>query len=140
MGIHVCAYSVKPHAPLSDSEPICATAHWKWPRGLLATSTHDSKRSEDVRARIGVLSEVPQAWARVVRGWFERHRKHWGAEPPDTNIQYLLYQTLVGAWPIEKERVKAYVEKAAREAKSRTTWTEPNAPGFAIPQLATCVA
>ncbi|HZM53199.1 MAG TPA: malto-oligosyltrehalose synthase [Vicinamibacteria bacterium] len=102
-------------------------AHWKAPRGLLATSTHDSKRSEDVRARIGVLSEVPPAWARVVRGWFERHRKHWGGEPPDPNIQYLLYQTLVGAWPIEKERVKAYVEKAAREAKSRTSWTEPQA-------------
>jgi (1->4)-alpha-D-glucan 1-alpha-D-glucosylmutase len=71
-------------------------AHWKWPRGLLATSTHDSKRSEDVRARIGVLSEVPQAWARVVRGWFERHARHWGAEPPDRNIEYLLYQTLGG--------------------------------------------
>ena len=102
-------------------------AHWKWPRGLLATSTHDSKRSEDVRARIGVLSEVPAAWARVVRGWFERHARHWGAEPPDRNIEYLLYQTLVGAWPIEAERVKAYIEKAAREAKARTSWTAPQA-------------
>jgi (1->4)-alpha-D-glucan 1-alpha-D-glucosylmutase len=101
------------------------TAHWRWPRGLLATSTHDSKRSEDVRARIGVLSEVPQAWARVVRGWFERHSRHWGAEPPDRNIEYLFYQTLVGAWPIEPERVKAYMEKAAREAKARTSWTSP---------------
>jgi (1->4)-alpha-D-glucan 1-alpha-D-glucosylmutase len=102
-------------------------AHWRWPRGLLATSTHDSKRSEDVRARIGVLSEVPQAWARLVRAWFERHRRHWGAEPPDRNIEYLLYQTLVGAWPIETGRVKAYVEKAAREAKARTSWTAPQA-------------
>src|SRR5262249_28598195 len=51
-------------------------AQWKWPRGLLATSTHDSKRSEDVRARIGLLSEVPGEWGRVVRRWFERHRRH----------------------------------------------------------------
>jgi (1->4)-alpha-D-glucan 1-alpha-D-glucosylmutase len=102
-------------------------AQWKRPRGLLATSTHDSKRSEDVRARIGVLSEVPAAWARVARGWFERHQRHWGAEPPDRNIEYLLYQTLVGAWPIETERVKAYIEKAAREAKARTSWMAPQA-------------
>jgi (1->4)-alpha-D-glucan 1-alpha-D-glucosylmutase len=102
-------------------------AHWKWPRGLLATSTHDSKRSEDVRARIGLLSELPQAWARVVRGWFERHQRHWGAEPPDRNIEYLFYQTLVGAWPIEEARIKAYMEKAAREAKARTSWTAPQA-------------
>jgi (1->4)-alpha-D-glucan 1-alpha-D-glucosylmutase len=110
---------------IADFHEASQAAHWKWPRGLLATSTHDSKRSEDVRARIGVLSEVPQAWARVVRGWFERHRKHWGAETPDGNIQYLLYQTLVGAWPIETARVKAYMEKAAREAKARTSWTAP---------------
>jgi (1->4)-alpha-D-glucan 1-alpha-D-glucosylmutase len=102
-------------------------AQWKWPRGLLATSTHDSKRSEDVRARLAVLSEVPQAWARVARGWFERHARHWGAHPPDRNLEYLLYQTLVGAWPIETSRVKAYMEKAAREAKARTSWTAPQA-------------
>jgi (1->4)-alpha-D-glucan 1-alpha-D-glucosylmutase len=65
--------------------------------------------------------------ARILGPSFERHRKLWAAEPPDANIQYLLYQTLVGAWPIEKERVKAYIEKAAREAKSRTSWTAPQA-------------
>jgi (1->4)-alpha-D-glucan 1-alpha-D-glucosylmutase len=105
----------------------CRAAQWKWPRGLLATSTHDSKRSEDVRVRIGLLSEVPEAWASVVRGWFERHRGHWGGEAPDRNLEYLFYQTLVGAWPIERERIKAYMEKAAREAKSRTSWTAPQA-------------
>ncbi len=102
-------------------------AQWKWPRGLLATSTHDSKRSEDVRARINLLSEVPERWAPLVRGWFERHRPHWGAERPDPSLQYLFYQTLVGAWPITAERIKAYMEKAAREARARTSWTAPQA-------------
>jgi (1->4)-alpha-D-glucan 1-alpha-D-glucosylmutase len=108
---------------VEEFHEACQAAQWRWPRAQLATSTHDSKRSEDVRARINVLSEVPQAWARVVRGWFERHRRHWGEEPPDRNLEYLLYQTLVGAWPIEPDRVKAYMLKAAREAKSRTSWT-----------------
>jgi (1->4)-alpha-D-glucan 1-alpha-D-glucosylmutase len=102
-------------------------AQWRWPRGLLATSTHDSKRGEDVRARIGVLSEVPEAWGRLVRGWFERHRPAWGAETPDLNAQYLLYQTLVGAWPISVERTLAYMEKAVREAKVHTSWIAPSA-------------
>ena len=100
-------------------------AQWKWPRGLLATSTHDSKRSEDVRARLGLLSEVPREWARAVRGWFDRY---WGEEVADRNLEYLFYQTLVGAWPIETARIKAYMEKAAREAKSRTSWTAPQTP------------
>jgi (1->4)-alpha-D-glucan 1-alpha-D-glucosylmutase len=113
--------------PVSEFHEACRAAQWRWPRGLLATSTHDSKRSEDVRARINLLSEVPEAWARVVGGWFERHRGHWGHENPDRNTEYLFYQTMVGAWPIEKERIKAYMEKAAREAKSRTSWTAPNA-------------
>jgi (1->4)-alpha-D-glucan 1-alpha-D-glucosylmutase len=103
-------------------------AQWKWPRGLLATSTHDSKRSEDVRARIGLLSEVPREWARVVRGWFFRHESRWGEEVPDRNLEYLFYQTVVGAWPIETPRIKAYMEKVAREAKARTSWTAPQAP------------
>ena len=103
------------------------TAQWRWPRGLLATSTHDSKRSEDVRARINLLSEVPGAWAKVVGPWFERHQGFWGEEAPDRNTEYLFYQTMVGAWPIEKDRIKAYMEKAAREAKTRTSWTAPSA-------------
>jgi (1->4)-alpha-D-glucan 1-alpha-D-glucosylmutase len=105
----------------------CAEAQRRWPRALLATSTHDSKRSEDVRARIGLLAEVPQAWDAAARRWMDRNRRHWDATPPDRNLEYLLYQTLVGAWPIERERLHAYVEKAAREAKTRTSWTAPDA-------------
>jgi (1->4)-alpha-D-glucan 1-alpha-D-glucosylmutase len=112
---------------VADFHEACQTAQWRWPRGLLATSTHDSKRSEDVRARINVLSEIPGAWAKVVGPWFERHERYWGEEVPDLGMEYLFYQTLVGAWPIEKDRIKAYMEKAAREAKSRTSWTSPSA-------------
>ncbi|HEV7502547.1 MAG TPA: malto-oligosyltrehalose synthase, partial [Vicinamibacteria bacterium] len=112
---------------VADFHEASRAAQWKWPRGLLATSTHDSKRSEDVRARINLLSEIPEAWAGVARGWFERNRRHWGAETPDRNTEYLFYQTLAGTWPIETARIKAYMEKAAREAKSRTSWTSPDA-------------
>jgi (1->4)-alpha-D-glucan 1-alpha-D-glucosylmutase len=103
-----------------------AERQWHWARSLLATSTHDSKRSEDVRARINVLSEMPARWAALARRWFAGHQGHWGLVEPDRNLEYLLYQTLVGAWPIERERLQAYVLKAAREAKSRTSWTRPD--------------
>ena len=113
--------------PVREFHQAAQAAQWRWPRALLATSTHDSKRSEDVRARINLLSEIPEAWGRLVRGWFERHRRHWGEEPPDRNAEYLLYQTLVGAWPIDVPRIEAYMEKATREGKCRTSWTAPNA-------------
>ena len=67
-----------------------------------------------MRARLGLLSEVPREWARAVRGWFDRHERYWGEEVADRNLEYLFYQTLVGAWPIETARIKAYMEKAAR--------------------------
>ena len=86
-----------------------------WPEAMLATSTHDTKRSEDVRARLVLLSEVPDRWAELVHRWFGRFS--------DPNAEYLFYQTLVGAWPIETDRAAAYMEKAAREAKGRTAWT-----------------
>jgi (1->4)-alpha-D-glucan 1-alpha-D-glucosylmutase len=92
-----------------------------WPRAMLATSTHDTKRSEDVRARLALLSEIPDRWAEAVRRWLGRHPFPDGFS--DRSTAYLLYQTLVGAWPIETERVVAYMEKAAREAKGATAWT-----------------
>jgi (1->4)-alpha-D-glucan 1-alpha-D-glucosylmutase len=107
-----------------------AEAQERWPRAMLATSTHDTKRSEDVRARLALLSEIPERWGEAVRRWTargapgtrgERHR------PPDPDVEYLLYQTLVGAWPIETERMVAYMEKAAREAKGPTAWTRVDA-------------
>ena len=113
----------------------------EFPHGLLATSTHDTKRSEDVRARIAALSELPEEWSRAVRRWHTMNRKHqrdFDGEPaPDANEEYLLYQTLLGAWPLEglqeenreefTQRIQAYMEKALREAKVNSSWLEPNA-------------
>jgi (1->4)-alpha-D-glucan 1-alpha-D-glucosylmutase len=89
------------------------------PRGLLTTQTHDTKRSGDVRARIGALAGMAEEWAEQVRRWRE-------LEPPSWNEGYLIFQTLVGAWPLELERLEAYVEKALREAKVNTSWVDPD--------------
>ncbi|HEY4596326.1 MAG TPA: malto-oligosyltrehalose synthase, partial [Thermoanaerobaculia bacterium] len=97
-----------------------------WPRALLATSTHDTKRSEDVRARISLLSEMPEEWGTAVRRWIDHNARHRRGDFPDRNAEYLLYQTLVGAWPISAGRAAAYMEKAAREAKAFTSWTRQN--------------
>lgn len=99
----------------------------EWPETLLTTSTHDTKRSEDVRARLHVLSEIPEAWGAAVRRWRERAAPHRRAPGlPDADTEYLLYQTLVGAWPLSEERVVGFLEKAAREASVHTTWTDPD--------------
>jgi (1->4)-alpha-D-glucan 1-alpha-D-glucosylmutase len=97
-----------------------------WPVAMLATSTHDTKRSEDVRARLALLSEIPDEWAAAVRRWFEVNGRHRHDGSPDANAEYLLYQTLVGAWPLEVDRAVAYIEKATREANAHTSWTDPN--------------
>jgi len=110
-----------------------------WPNEMLATSTHDSKRSEDVRARIDVLSEMPLAWHRHVRDWRKLNRDKKSLcgeiEAPTANDEYLLYQTLIGAWPfgIGKgpdetlvERICDFMRKAIREAKQNTNWANPN--------------
>jgi len=108
-----------------------------WPHALNATSTHDTKRSEDVRARINVLSEIPGEWEEHLnkwRGWnWERKFKSGELEYPETNTEILLYQTLIGAWPLHrsevpefKKRLKAYMIKAAREAKAVTSWIKIN--------------
>jgi (1->4)-alpha-D-glucan 1-alpha-D-glucosylmutase len=95
----------------------------RFPSNLLVTQTHDTKRSGDVRARIGALAGMADAWATHVRRWFEACSPLVG---PDAVERYLLFQTLVGAWPIEVERLEAYAEKALREAKRTTNWIEPN--------------
>ena len=105
----------------------CVEMRQRRPLAMLTTSTHDTKRSEDVRARISVLSEMPGAWADAVRRWRDMNERHRRDGEPDRNMEYLLYQTLVGAWPIETERVLAYVTKAAREAKVHTSWIDVNA-------------
>jgi (1->4)-alpha-D-glucan 1-alpha-D-glucosylmutase len=100
-----------------------------WPATMLSTSTHDTKRSEDVRVRIALLSEIPEQWALALRRWSARNDRHRSGPGgwPDANTEYLLYQTLVGAWPIETTRVVAYMEKAIKEAKRQTSWTAPDA-------------
>jgi len=102
----------------------CVEARQRRPLAMLTTSTHDTKRSEDVRARIAVLSETPQAWGEAVRRWRDANERHRRDGWPDRNMEYLVYQTLVGAWPIDRERMLAYVTKAAREAKVHTSWID----------------
>nr|MBA3482046.1 malto-oligosyltrehalose synthase [Pirellulales bacterium] len=111
-----------------------------WPHGISASSTHDAKRSEDVRARLHVLSEMPQAWKDAVLLWRQMNRR-WlqdleGEPIPDANEEYLLYQSLVGTWPVEgmddeqranyTDRIAQYMEKALREAKLHTSWMNPS--------------
>jgi (1->4)-alpha-D-glucan 1-alpha-D-glucosylmutase len=98
-----------------------------WPNNQLATSTHDNKRSEDVRTRISVLSEIPDRWAEAFLQWSKLTASSWRNRTPDRHAEYLLYQTLIGAWPIDKDRCWQYMLKASREAKLRTSWHEPNA-------------
>jgi (1->4)-alpha-D-glucan 1-alpha-D-glucosylmutase len=105
----------------------CAETQAKWARSMLASSTHDTKRSEDVRARLNALSEIPDRWSKAVQQWAEIAEPYRRDGFPDRNTEYLLYQTLVGAWPIEAERLVPYMEKATREAKTHTSWTKPNA-------------
>ena len=103
----------------------CAQMHRDWPYTMLATSTHDTKRSEDLRARLFLLSEQPEQWCRAVSQWAAINERHRSGELPDRNFEYHLYQSMVGAWPLEKSRLLAYAEKAAREAKVHTSWTDP---------------
>ncbi len=110
-----------------------------WPHSLLATSTHDTKRAEDVRARIDVLSEMPAEWEKVVHRWRKQHdglvALVEGEPAPSANDQYLFYQTVVGAWPpgeltgeglgLFRGRLAEYMLKAIKEAKVRTSWVNP---------------
>ncbi|MGB4780518.1 malto-oligosyltrehalose synthase [Candidatus Methylomirabilis sp.] len=111
-----------------------------WPYSLLTTSTHDTKRSEDVRARINVLSEIPSEWKVCLSRWGKLNKKKKllvdDQLVPDRNDEYLLYQSLLGAWPLEpmdqmaykvlKERIHCYMEKATKEAKVNTSWVNPS--------------
>ena len=117
--------------------------HRNWPDTLLATSTHDTKRGEDVRARMLAISEIPDLWRRSLAKWRTVNRR-WKktvneSEAPDANEEYLLYQTLLGTWPVANsgaaerhvnaeyiERIQAYMTKALNEAKLNTSWIQPN--------------
>jgi (1->4)-alpha-D-glucan 1-alpha-D-glucosylmutase len=113
-----------------------------WPRAMSTTATHDTKRGEDARIRLAMLSELPRRWGRYVSRWlrFNRSRRSEidGDIVPDRNVEYLFYQTLVGAWPpgltpsdtdavkALAERVAAYMIKAVREGKEESSWSNPN--------------
>jgi (1->4)-alpha-D-glucan 1-alpha-D-glucosylmutase len=99
----------------------------RWPAAMLTTSTHDTKRSGDVRARLAVISEIPERWGAAVERLARRADPHRASTTlPDAKAAYLFFQTLVGAWPIDAERCVAYLAKATREAKERTSWTSPD--------------
>jgi (1->4)-alpha-D-glucan 1-alpha-D-glucosylmutase len=108
------------HAAMAHREGIA-------PHGMTTLSTHDTKRSADVRARLAVLAELPDWWAGTVRE-FTRLAAAAGANVPDPALGHLLWQTVVGAWPLPAERLHAYLEKAMREARTRTSWTDPDGP------------
>ena len=111
-----------------------------WPYTMLATSTHDTKRGEDTRARLNVLSEVPEEWEEAIHRWKSyndpQRSEIEGETAPDPNEEYLLYQTLVGTWPLEPmdreaqhayvDRILQYMIKAMRESKTRTSWANPD--------------
>jgi (1->4)-alpha-D-glucan 1-alpha-D-glucosylmutase len=142
-----------PDDPLADAaaqlHAMNLQQHTRWPLGLRCTNTHDTKRSADVRARLDALAQIPREWDRAVRRWRRLNAKHRrivrGRIAPDTNTEYVAYQTLVAIWPAPRahrrvddlpdrawrdaacERLIRYMLKAAREAKTRTNWTEPDA-------------
>lgn len=111
-----------------------------WPHSLLASSTHDTKRGEDVRARLNVLSEIPTDWAAALELWSEKNEKYKvvldDEMVPDANEEYLLYQTILGTWPLETmdanlhqtyvSRIQKYMEKAVKEAKIHSSWLNPD--------------
>jgi len=98
----------------------------RFPEAMLTTMTHDTKRSADVRARLTALTWIPERWEECVRRWLELSEPLRSNGAPDDSERYFLFQTLVGAWPIEPERIQAYMEKALRESKRHTSWTEQN--------------
>jgi (1->4)-alpha-D-glucan 1-alpha-D-glucosylmutase len=132
-------YGVSPAALHRQNAERCE----RWPHALLATSTHDTKRGEDVRARLNALSEMPGDWHAALTRWgrlnSSKKRVVEDQPAPDRNDEYLLYQTLLGAWPVQlhgeadveelgrfRERIASYMQKATKEAKVHTSWINPN--------------
>ncbi len=123
---------------VSEFHRECATRQKQWPFAMLCSSTHDTKRSEDVRARISVLSEFPREWRLAVNRWARMNRKFKtkadGQLYPDRNDEYLLYQTLLGTWPLGADRadesyvkrISEYMLKSIHEAQAHSSWINPN--------------
>jgi len=127
---------------VAEFHQACHERRQRYPQAMLATATHDHKRGEDLRARLAVISEMPEAWEQVVTQWIglnARLRVPFGSgTAPDATDEYLLYQMIVGAWPLQLSehdadglqalagRLAAWQQKAIREAKRRSGWVEPN--------------
>jgi (1->4)-alpha-D-glucan 1-alpha-D-glucosylmutase len=122
---------------VQDFHRQCINRAQRWPGAMLASSTHDTKRSEDVRARISAISELPREWRAAVNRWARMNRRHkvrlHGSLAPDRNDEYHLYQTLIGVWPFGMtdpdsdfiERITTYMVKAVREGQRHSSWISP---------------
>jgi len=111
---------------IAQFHEYCAKMHATHPLTMNTLSTHDTKRADDVRARLAVLTEAPRIWGAAYRRWSRDNASFRTGRFPDPNTEYFLYQTMIGAWPIGKDRLIAYMEKAMREAKQQTSWTQQN--------------
>ena len=111
---------------IEEFHRYCEQMQATFPRTMTSLSTHDTKRGEDVRARLAALTEIPGRWKTALSRWSRMNASFKTRNYPDRNTEYFLYQTLIGAWPISRERLLAYMEKAVREAKQQTSWTQPN--------------
>ena len=116
----VGAHPSHPAAGAGSFHWLAAERAAHWPGSMNASSTHDTKRSEDVRARMLVLTEEPAWWSAVVEGWLEQF------DAPEPNDGWMVASNVVGAWPVSAERLEQYVRKALREEKLRTSWTDPD--------------
>jgi (1->4)-alpha-D-glucan 1-alpha-D-glucosylmutase len=124
--------------PIPDFHALMLTRAREWPHGMTATATHDTKRGEDARARLAALTEIPDEWTSTVAQWKLLNAPHvvlnGTKRAPTATREYMLYQTLLGAWPLQGpdesfvERIQAYALKAVREAKQETSWLNPQAP------------
>jgi (1->4)-alpha-D-glucan 1-alpha-D-glucosylmutase len=123
----------RPSLSTADFHAKAARLAADWPHTMTTLSTHDTKRQEDVRARLAVLPEIPGAWGERVQAWHARafpSRAHGGADAAvDPDTEYFIWQTLVGSWPLTGYRLTGYLIKAIREAKQQTSWTDPD-PGY----------
>jgi (1->4)-alpha-D-glucan 1-alpha-D-glucosylmutase len=109
---------------IEEFHRYCEHMQATYPRTMTTLSTHDTKRGEDVRARLAALTEIPSRWKTALNRWSRMNTSFKTRNFPDRNTEYFLYQTLIGAWPISRERLVAYMEKAVREAKQQTSWTQ----------------
>jgi len=129
VGDSLCSFGISPenfHQKMIERQE-------KWPLSLNATSTHDTKRGEDVRSRLNVLTDLGTAWFATIKEWQELNKDLKGNDFPNNNEEYFIYQTLIGSYPMPgqdgsdyENRIQEYLKKAFREAKQHSNWTEPN--------------